>query len=319
MSQPENLHWLISYRPGPHPEVFRGETRAKICKQLGSAIAENRLNAVMKAVQADPSLVFELIPLPVGDQFREMPFVMACMDLHLQAGYLFAISHGWNIHDPVSGDRSLLDLAVSRNQHADVALLLAMGAKPGNEWNPAERVAPDLLQAALTRELGDWKAGSLHRSPIADLLLDSGARVTNQADTMDVIFRCQAWESDAGAAALTRLLNRLTRAGLDVSFQGGLARQTPLMSAIASKKFRMVEALVHLGADVSPVALNGKDLIELLEKQGDPSLTARIKSVLMKKSITAALAAGGAEANSSEPQSPPPVVNPTRRRTAVRI
>lgn len=272
-------------RPSP---LFVGEPRSKALRLLAGAVSEQRLMAVMQLVQKDPSLAFEMLPMPIGResaQTRSVEFSLACLRAGLAAGYIFAITRGFAVDTPLQDESTTLlqaacELQATRDCSADVSNLLAMGASPS--------IIPHHVMYAVVHAA--FPSGSTQHAPgPLAMLLDAKANFAYSAEYMcpySVLVNTKGWDDAETAAALTKMAARFVKGGLDLDRKTGGPPQTPLMRAVGSKNGPAAIALIRVGAKCSPEVLNGKDLFALMSANGLEEFKPAAQAALMDAHIS---------------------------------
>ncbi|MEJ6002737.1 hypothetical protein [Paucibacter soli] len=306
ITRPDLLLNLSSALPHPVP-FFVGDQRKKAVSFLVSAISEQRLLSVMQLVNKDPSLAFEVLPMPIQAgtlQTAPVEFPLACLKAGLSAGYVFAISKGFDVDQLLQHETTnLLQTAISLgstgrgNPDPDLSLLLSLGA------NPAAMPSKDALYTAVSNAF-PAKSSVFNPGAVA-MLLDAKADFGYSSDIQcpfSIMVMSGAWESDAGAAAITKLMAKLVNAKLDPNRQTGVPPMSPLMRALGQKSTPAVIALLRIGASTEPEHLKGKEFFKLLEANGLRDLAPQVQAAMMEAQISRSTATSkAAAAASAEP------------------
>ena len=270
--------------------AFQGEQRTKALTFLASAVAEQRVMAVMQLVNKDPSLVFKSVSMPLkscGSSGHAVEFPLACLRNGISTGYLFAISRGFAVDTPLQQETTtLLQEALSlggkgRALEADVSLLLSMGAS-ANAMTSKEPLYSVLADAFPAKS-------KTHNGGAVAMLLDARVDFTYPDSFMcpySVLLATGGWDVPESASSLTRIMAKFVKTGLSIERSTGTPRQTPLMRALGSKNGEALAALVRLGADSSPERLNGKDLFTLMHAQGLEQFKPLVQAALMESRIS---------------------------------
>lgn len=299
----------------PNP-VFEGEMRVKALRHLGQAVTERRSTTVMQLLTKDPSLAFEQVEFRgSGATAQPMEFPLACLYAGLSAGYVFAISRGFPVDAPLAGgSTTLLQAALTmaptgRTIDSDVSLLLGLGADPKSiQSKEALYSAFAAAYPAKSKE---------HRPGAVSMLLDAKVKFEFEADTLcpySMLVTTGGWETPEGASDLLSMMAKLAKSGHDPSLKTGSPRQSPIQRALGQKNAHALISLIRIGARVDTTALNGSDLLSILQSNGMKDFKPLVQEALMEAQISASTRAHDAELRASGAASMPAVPNARRRR-----
>lgn len=285
-------------------QVFTGDTRVTAIKHLTAAIVDRRQLVVMQLINKDPSLVFEMIQLPVRPNSHALcpvtaPYVfpLACLKTGLAAGYVAAIGYGFAVDTPLqNGATNLLHAALtapgtSESHEANVSLLLGMGA------NPALMPSSDAIYAAVASSF------PLNGAPVSlgvlSMLIEVKADFSYQKSficpfSAMVNLPSSTWGFTESAGVLAKMMARLLDAGADINRATGTPTQTPIARAVGQRNGEALKTLLRLGASSDATSMNGRDIFEVMTKNGMSETIPAVQAIMMERAInhkTASVAA----------------------------
>lgn len=273
--------------------VFQGEQRQRVLTLISDAIYGGRQVDVMRAVEKDPSLMFEDV---VKHPRVPEPFTRACLRGGMPAGYLLALTSGFDVNTECKQRRGWSDLlyvAVSEGRLADVTLLLAMGASPNplpaTEATRSDPVSsgPSLMACAITSWASELRDNSRCLPVVAMSLLDAGL-VIQKSDPyayFHQVISAVDFEAEGMMPAASKLMAMLVKAGADIDGMPGSEVQNALSHAIGSSDGPAVEVLVLLGADVTSKKPGEADIYERMRKNKLDAYIPKVQAHAMSRVI----------------------------------
>jgi hypothetical protein len=272
---------------------FVGDQRIKARNLLATKVQERQVMAVMQLVNRDPSLALDTVPMALASggvsRVEEVDFAVACIQHDLAPGYVFAVSHGYDVNKPMHDGLCMLDIAVSQislgGAEAHVSLLLALGADPNGVSTPGLKFGGTF---SLAMSNAYQAKQPVHHSSVITMLLD--AKVTPSYPPVykcpiSLVIAAGGWDDKSKAAEHTHMMARLVKAGAPLDQASGSPRLTPLQFCLGSKNGAALEAVVRLGCNVSSDTLKGKDLFAEMDANGLAEFKPAIQRALMERVI----------------------------------
>lgn len=306
------------------PQVFTGTQRQRILTLIAEAIQEGRQVDVLRAVEKDPSLMFEDIKKSAAG-FDVFP--KACLRAGMPSGYLLALSHGFDVNSAsVSrpGWSDLLYCAVSEGKLSDVTLLLALGASPNllptselslSSENKSREPCPSLMSCAIDQWAASFNANTSRLPTLPYCLLDAGLEIA--ANDSYAYFHSLVtlvdWKADGALPVVSKLMARLKKAGADIDAAPGSRVQSALSLAIGTANGNATEVLVLLGADVTVKKQGDQDIFDRMRANNLEAFIPKVQAHMMTRTIQSARSES---TETSESASPAPEPHATARRRA---
>ncbi|MDO8341201.1 MAG: hypothetical protein Q7T59_04460, partial [Candidatus Woesebacteria bacterium] len=278
----------LSIRPSaPPPRVLEGTQRTRVLELIANALSTGNFAQVMQAIAKDPSIAHDCLPMKQENgKVSPMPFPVACLKEHLQAGVLMALTTGYDINTPSETDPrfgGLIQAAVDADSEHDVLLLLTLGAY-ANEVNPEAKPPDNGVDSLLQVAFNNWVFSGAKSKPVifpkmCFALMNAGLKPDPYMAT--VLVREGDWTEQAFVKTAVQLLARMTKAGLDLTDDWAGSSNHPVSAALGTKNGVALEALVSLGAKTD----GALDIFERMRVNGMSDFIPSIQAKVMNRTI----------------------------------
>ncbi|WP_137917056.1 hypothetical protein [Hydrogenophaga sp. 2FB] len=303
----------LAIRTGPPPpKLLEGAQRTRVLELIAAALSTGNIGQVMQVLAKDPSIAHEHLQMKHDNgRVGPMPFAIACLREHFQAGVLVALSSGYDINSPSETDPrfgGLIHAAVSSDSEKDALLLLSLGAR-ADEIFPDAKVPDNGVHSLLQIAFNNWVFGGAKAKPVAFpklcfALMNAGLVPDPYMAT--VLVREGDWKEAAFVKVAIQVLARMTKAGLDLTDDWSGSSGHPVSAALGTKNGVALEALVSLGARTD----GALDIFERMRVNDMAEYIPSIQAKVMNRTIQQAVAA------SPSPTSATGQATVNRRRTA---
>lgn len=278
----------LSIRPSAPPQkVLTGTQRTRVLELIANALSTGNFPQVMQAITKDPSIAHEDLPMKQeSGKVVAIPFALACLREHLQAGVLMAVATGYDINSPSDTDPrfgALIHAAVSADSEQDVLLLLTLGAR-ADEVNPQAKAPENGVHSLLQIAFNNWVFPVGNNNPttfpkMCFALMNAGLKPDPYMAT--VLVREGDWTDQAFVKKAVQLLARMTKAGLDLTDDWAGSSNHPVSAALGTKNGVALEALVSLGAKTD----GALDIFERMSANGMADFIPSIQAKVMNRTI----------------------------------